>query len=145
LKFKAWQLGAALACLVALIWVTVILMHSRGLVTLRVLGVHKLTDDGRLKVGLRTDGTTLYFNQTEGARGILMSAPLSGSPARRIDISFPNVTFKDLSGDGSTLLIASPEGSMMDGPLWAIPVQGGTPLRVSDTICDAARWSPDSR
>jgi Tol biopolymer transport system component len=117
--------------------------HTRA--AIRPLSFKQLTDDGRSKGGLRTDGTTLYFNEAEGARSILVSAPVSGSPSSPIDTPFSNVALQDLSNDGKTLLIISSEGIVSEGPLWTIPAQGGTPRRVGDAVCNQARWSPDNR
>lgn len=120
-------------------------MRSSTPLTVRPLGLRKLTDDGHPKGGnMRTDGSTLYFIQTEGARGILMSAPISGSPSHVIDTPFSNVALEDLSKDGQTLLVLSYEGITVEGPLWTIPAHGGTPRRVGDAVCNFARWSPSN-
>jgi Tol biopolymer transport system component len=119
--------------------------HPRAAVTVRPVSLHPVTNDGHPKTNARTDGETLYFIQTEGLRGVLMSAPISGSPIRRIDTPFPNVAIQDLSRDGKTLLISASEGIVSDGQLWTISVQGGTPHPVGDAVCYAARWSPDER
>ncbi len=113
-------------------------MHSSNL--------HQLTVDGRSKGSvLRTDGTTLYFNETDGARQILVSAPVAGSPIREIDTPFAIVFLQDLSNESKTLLVTSMDGPAREGPLWTIPAQGGSPIRKGDVLCSVARWSPDNR
>jgi Tol biopolymer transport system component len=135
------KIALASLCLVSLILITrAMLILSRGPAVGRV---HKITDDGHSKANVRTDGTTLYFVQSEGARGILMSSPMSGTPTHRINTPFSNVTIQDLSSDGKFLLVSSSEGILIDGPLWKIPVKDGMPQRIGDGICGAARWSPD--
>jgi Tol biopolymer transport system component len=121
-----------------------LLAHSHRAGSLRPL-VTRLTDDGRDKTSLRTDGTTLYFNETEGSRKILVSSPMTGSPIRTIETPFSNVQLQDVSNDGKTLLVMSYEGMAEEGPLWTLPSQGGTPHQVGDVLCGMARWSPNNR
>lgn len=144
-RFPKWVLlagGAFLLLLAGVINLVLAYWHRSG--PLRPM-VTRLTENGQDKVNLRTDGSTLYFNETEGSRRILASAPMSGSPIRPIETPFSNVFLQDLSDDGKTLLITSVEGIAEEGPLWTIPAQGGTPRRVGDTVCSVARWSPDNR
>lgn len=112
---------------------------------LRVVGIRQLTDDGRSKGNLHSDGTTLYFNLMEGSRLVLKSAPVDGSSIHSIETPFSNVWLLDLSKDGKSLLVLSYAGIVIEGPLWTIPSQGGEPRRVGEAICNSARWSPDNR
>lgn len=112
--------------------------------TPRVVSIRQLTDDGRSKGNLQSDGTTLYFNLTEGSRQVLKSAPADGSSVRSIDTPFSNVWLLDLSKDGKNLLVLSYAGIIIEGPLWTIPSQGGKPRRVGEAVCNSARWSPDN-
>src|SRR6202007_2205477 len=61
-----------------------------------------------------------------------------------IETPFTNVSLQDLSNDGNTLLFLSYEGITMEGPLWTIATQGGKPRRISEAVCNFARWSPDN-
>jgi Tol biopolymer transport system component len=134
-----------LVCLLGLAGLCVVQVKSQRPYVVRPVSLKQLTYDGRSKAGLRTDGVTLYFNEVEGARGILASAPVSGGPIRLINTPFPNVVLQDLSKDGKTLLVISHEGIVIEGPVWTLPVQGGTPHRVADMQCNSVRWSPDNR
>jgi Tol biopolymer transport system component len=110
----------------------------------RVVSIRQLTDDARSKWNLRSDGTTLYFNLTEGSRLLLKSAPADGSSIHPIDTPFSNVRLLDLSKDGKNLLVLSYAGIVIEGPLWTISSQGGQPQRVGEAICNSASWSPDN-
>jgi Tol biopolymer transport system component len=132
------------ACLLVMIGVGGWLSRSTKANAIRPVSLKQLTDDGRLKAALRTDGTTLYFTAAEGARSILMTAPVSGSPITRINTPFNNVSLQDLSRDGKTLLLVSYEGISLEGPLWTMPAQGGKLHRVGEAVCNFARWSPDN-
>lgn len=141
-----WKLSLAGACLVGLIWIMgAVLAPSHTSAPVHPLSLKQLTDDGRAKAYLRTDGTKLYFTETEGARSVLASAPVSGGPVQVIDTPFSNVVLQDLSRDGKTLLLSSYEGILLEGPLWTIPTQGGAPQRIGQAACKYARWSPDNR
>jgi Tol biopolymer transport system component len=144
---KKWRRLAFTACAIILalvITIRLVAFHRPDVV--RITRFQKLTDDGRAKINLRTDGTTLYFNQFEASREILMAAPIDSGSNREIDTPFANVDLQDISNDGQELLVTSFEG-MKSGvrPLWVIPTRGGTPHRVGDVLCDFARWSPDNR
>ena len=36
-------------------------------------------------------------------------------------------------------------GTSLDGPLWSVPVLGGTPRRLGDLVGHAGAWSPDRK
>ena len=50
-----------------------------------------------------------------------------------------------LAPDGSDLLVVEGRGSPPRGPLWAIPVLGGSPRRLGDTAGETAAFSPDGK
>ena len=50
-----------------------------------------------------------------------------------------------LSPDGSAFLVIEGQGSPPRGPLWAIPVLGGSPRRLGDTAGETAAWSPNGK
>lgn len=105
----------------------------------------QLTDDGRAKMNLRTDGKSLYFNEIEGTRLIVASLILGTDSVRKIYTPFANVELQDVSKDGQGLLVLSFEGTETERPLWNVPVHGGSPGRVGNLYCRSARWSPDNQ
>ncbi|MBZ5489853.1 MAG: hypothetical protein LAO76_02860 [Acidobacteriia bacterium] len=107
---------------------------------------HKITEDGRLKSNLVTDGSTLYFNEFEANREVAVASSTAGGPTYTLETPFANVEIQDISNDGQSLLITSFSGTVEKGgkPLWILPVRGGTPHQVGDMLCDSARWSPDN-
>jgi len=51
-----------------------------------------------------------------------------------------------VSPDGATLLVADEVGqTATHGPLWAVPVLGGSPRKLGDADGQAAAWSPDGQ
>jgi Tol biopolymer transport system component len=142
---RNWFLVAAASCLAALGFTGIFFVHAHTAPAVLPLHFSQVTDDGYFKLGFRTDGTTLYLNEVEGARAVLVSLPAHGGPTRQIDTQFTNVMLEDVSRDGQKLLITSFEGMELEKPLWVMPAQGGTPTRVGNVFCRSARWSPDNR
>lgn len=140
-----WALLAVTLGLVVVGTIGALLIYSRGSTSIRPFRLVKLTDDGRFKATLRTDGTTLYFNEHEVNREILVAYPLGGGPVRPIDTPFSNVVLQDISHDGRNLLVMPVEGIEKERPLWIIPIRGGPARRVGDVLCHFAQWSPDDR
>ena len=61
---------------------------------------------------------------------------------------FPAATMAQLavSPDGSTLLSADEVGqTAFHGPLWAVPVLGGSPRKLGDAAAQAGDFSPDGQ
>lgn len=113
--------------------------------SIRPVRVALLTNDGRFKLNLRTDGKLLYFNEMEGNRTVLASSSLTDKDIRKISSPFPNIVLQDISADGQSLLGLSFVGTEQERPLWYVPVEGGAPGRIGDFICRFVRKSPDNR
>ena len=51
----------------------------------------------------------------------------------------------DLSPDGSELLVVDGQGAPPKGPLWSLPILGGSPRRLGEIVGETAAWSPDGK
>jgi hypothetical protein len=131
------------SCVVVLLAITLafLLPHSTASI-IRPTRILKLTDDGRYKSNLRTDGRFLYFNETEGNRQVLAAVSIDGGSIRRIPTQFANVDLQDISSNDQYLLGLVPVGIERERPLWYIPLQGGTSGRVGEFTCNLARIAP---
>jgi serine/threonine protein kinase/Tol biopolymer transport system component len=113
---------------------------------LKVDSYAALTQDGEPKHGsLLTDGSRIYF--TEARAGVLVLAEVSvtGGETAIINTPFAFGGLDDISPDHSSLLVAgSASFSIMDWPLWIVPVPAGAPRRVGGLLANDAAWSPDS-
>ena len=111
----------------------------------RVLRTVQLTNTNRPKSGVVTDGSRLYF--IEGQSGLSQTSVNGGEtfpiPTSLEDTGFSNVF--DISPDGSLLLMNSARGTSLDGPLWSVPVLGGSPRRLGSLEGHAGAWSPDGK
>jgi eukaryotic-like serine/threonine-protein kinase len=109
----------------------------------RVLRTVQLTNTNAPKSGIVTDGARLYF--IEGQSKLSETSVAGGEtyPMRTAleETKFANVFH--ISPDRSMLLMNTASGSALDGPLWAVPVLGGTPRRLGTLDGHCGAWSPD--
>ena len=111
----------------------------------------QLTHDGQPKTLIGTDGARLYMALGETSTGNFTSTGVaemstSGGELQRLPI-LPSAGMDpvSLAPDGSDLLVVEGRGSPPRGPLWAIPVLGGSPRRLGDTAGETAAFSPDGK
>ena len=141
---RQWRTWAAVA-VGALIAITAILGYvlTRPVAPPRVLRTVQLTNTNRPKSDIVTDGSRLYF--IEGQNNLSQTSVTGGETlpiaTSLEDTGFSNVF--DISPDGSALLMNTARGTSLDGPLWAVPVLGGTPRRLGTLEGHAGAWSPD--
>ncbi len=132
--------AVAAAVLVAVVGGVWAVRHFSPVKAPRVVAVRQLTFDGRMKLGLVTDGHRIYFSYADGSPAEVSTA--GGEPVR-----LPTLlrgTLSDLSRDGRNALLfpnLDPHGS----PLFIISVPDGTPRPVGDVRANSAAWSPDGR
>jgi len=139
----AWAMasGGALIVIVAFLGY----VFSRPVAPPRVLRTIQLTNTNRPKSGIVTDGLRLYF--IEGQSGLSQTSVTGGEtfpiPTSLEDTGFSNVF--DVSPDGTVLLMNTARGTALDGPLWSVPVLGGSPRRLGNLEGHAGAWSPDGK
>jgi eukaryotic-like serine/threonine-protein kinase len=142
--WRTWAAGAGGALVVVGAILGYLLM--RPLPPPRVLRTVQLTNTNRPKSGMVTDGTRLYFldsqlgvAQTSVTGGETVSIPTSmplGDTGRR--------ELFDISPDGSELLLPTYRNdSTPEGPIWTLSVLGGAPRRLGNLEGHSGAWSPD--
>ncbi len=142
--WKKWAVAAggslALAAVASLFY-----LQSRPLPPPRVSGYVPLTHDGNEKHLSGTDGTRLYFEDVTAAGWSI--AQVSGTGGEVAGVAAPTPTMRALavSPDGANLLVADEAGTTWKGPLWSLPVLGGSPRKLGNAIAQAAAWSPDGQ
>jgi eukaryotic-like serine/threonine-protein kinase len=141
---RGWRFWAATAGGTVIV-IAAILSYilTRPLTAPRVLRTVQLTNTNRPKSGVVTDGARLYF--IEGLSKLSQTSVGGGEtfpiPTSLEDTGFANVF--DISPDGSALLMNTARGTSLDGPLWSVPVLGGSPRRLGMLEGHAGAWSPD--
>ena len=141
-----WKAGAVAAGGFGLLTTaSLIYFQSRSLAPPKVSGYVVLTHNGNQKYLAGTDGTRLYFN--DGPPQSLAIAQVSGSGGEvaRVPAPTPTMVLLGVSPDGATLLVADELGTTYKGPVWAVPVLGGSSRRRGEAIAQAAAWSPDGQ
>jgi serine/threonine protein kinase/Tol biopolymer transport system component len=111
----------------------------------------QLTHDGQPKSLIGSDGARLYMAVSESNTGSGTSAGIaqmavSGGELQKLSI-LPNAGMVpvNLAPDGLAFLVIDGQGSPPRGPLFAIPVLGGSPRRLGDTAGETAAWSPNGK
>jgi Tol biopolymer transport system component len=115
---------------------------------LKLSGAVQITNDGRAKLLAGTDGARLYMQYSSAlASGSSSIGQVSISGAEVASVAAPSLSMQILSvsPEGSALLVSDEPGTAFDGPLWALPVLGGLPRRLSDALGHAGAWSPDGQ
>jgi Tol biopolymer transport system component len=139
---RRWPAVAAgivvtVAAILAYLW-------TRPLSAPKVSNYVQLTHDGLPKQLVGTDGSRLYFRV--GDRTLWRIAQMSVSGGELGMIRTPSQTMDpvSISADGSDLLVSDWQ-EIGKGPLWSLPVLGGSPRRLGDTVGMDGAWSPDGK
>ena len=144
LGWKVWAVavgGIGLVVIASLIYV-----QSRPLPPPRVSGYIALTHDGNFKQPAGTDGARIYFNEFASAGSGIAQVSTSGGEVARVPIPAQTMFLLAVSPDGGTLLVADGAGpTTINGPLWQLPVLGGSARRLGAAVGQAAAWSPDGQ
>ena len=111
----------------------------------------QLTHDGAPKSLVGTDGSRIYLGVGVGssgsftAHGVAEMSMAGGEPRKMSIMPSPDMFPVDLSPDGSELLVVDGTGAPPRGPLWSLPILGGSPRRLADAAGETAAWSPDGK
>jgi serine/threonine protein kinase/Tol biopolymer transport system component len=108
----------------------------------KVIRITRLTSDGKLKQGIVTDGTRLYFNEFDNGKSFISEVSASGGETSVIPTTLRYPSILDIAPNGSELLLADGYDDP-DNPLWLLPVPTGTPRRLGEVSASAAGWLPD--
>ena len=144
LRWKTWAAtgcGLALAVIALLIY-----LQSRPLPVPTVSGYVPVTHDSNPKYLVGTDGARLYFDDFTSQGPVIAQVSASGGEVAHVQVPAPTMFLLAVSPDGASLLVADEVGqTAFRGPLWALPVLGGSPRRLGATAGQAAAYSPDGR
>ena len=143
---KVYAIGAAALVVVAILGY----LFRPTLPPPRITGYTQITRDGQQKnffgqstATVLTDGPRLYLQENINGRFVISQVSSSGGETVPISTPFANVTPLNISPDKSELLVASFTGAELDQQLWALPVLGGSPRRVSDLLGWDGTWLPN--
>jgi Tol biopolymer transport system component len=106
----------------------------------------QLTHDGQPKNLGMTDGSRLYlYWGATDYTGMAQMSVSGGEPQKLPILSSTNMFPRGMSPDRSELLVVDGKGIPPMGPLWSVPLLGGSPRRLGDLVGNAGSWSPDGK
>jgi len=99
----------------------------RGEAVPKIFEYIQLTHDGQRKQLIATDGSRLYLRLGTDLSHAVGAMSVSGGEPARIPTPSAMMAATGLSADGSELLLVDDKGDPPSGPLWSMPVLGGSP------------------
>ncbi len=143
------RIAAAAVVLIGLIALLYFLMQPAPVPVLS--NYVQLTHDGQQKSLLGTDGARLYLSLGEvrsgsfATHGVAAMSIAGGDPQKLPILTSVNMAPVDVLPNGSEILAVDGQGAPPKGPLWSLPVLGGSPRRLGSLIAETASWSPDGQ
>lgn len=136
--------GVALLCLIAALGAFA--YHSSQVrPKVSALRLQNVTRNGSLKLGLETDGSTVYFSEYIEGRLTLTAVSTQSGSTRHVPTPFINAQLEDLSPDGKSLLVSAFEGFESERELWIVPLPDGEPRRIRQARVTSAAWLHDGK
>jgi eukaryotic-like serine/threonine-protein kinase len=106
----------------------------------------QLTHDGQPKGLIGTNGSRLYLGLgTFPFQGGAEMSTSGGEPRKLAILPSANMIPLSMSPDGESLLVVDGHGMPPSGPLWSVPVLGGSPRRLGDIEGYDGAWSPNGK
>ena len=130
-----------------------ILVGNHGSTT-KPAHITQITHNGRIAPGVpsmeslpatSTDGVRIFSSVIESGRAVLSQVSIADGDVLPLSVPSEIVapSLGDLSPDGSRLLLRSHLSNESEQPLWVVPVDGGSALRVANILAHDATWMSD--
>ncbi len=142
---KRWLWAAALGSATLILAAVLAFLFTRPLPPPKVVGSVQITNDGRVKSQPVTDGSRLYYGAASAGNFSLYQVSPTGGEAVPLPAPFANTGLADISPSGAEILVIGLVNPLPPGPLWILPVLGGSPRRVGDIVALDASWSTDGQ
>ena len=121
-----------------------------------LLRIEQLTHIGRIAPGMpgmeslpasASDGLRIFVPVMVDGRSVLSRVDVHTGAVQAIDLprEVASPMLGDLSPDQSTLLLRNHLSPESEQPLWLVPADGGSPLRLPNVVAHDATWMPDGK
>jgi len=115
------------------------------------LGTTQLTNDGKPKsfdLGgppnpILTDGSRIYFVESDGPRGLLMQTSVNGGDPVPLNLPFDLDNVDDIAPDRTSIVVEGPPEGRNVAAIWQLPLPGGQLRRLGDMLAGDSTMSPD--
>jgi serine/threonine protein kinase len=140
----SWPLPLTLATLI--LAAVLVFLFRPTMPPPRVTASNQVTNDGRGKGRMVTDGSRIYFSSSSGYTYSLHEVSLAGGTTVPIQTSIESPIITGISPDRSELLVLNCETPIeWECPIFVLPVLGQSPRRVGDLRATDAAWSQDGK
>ena len=141
---KVWALAGSGVVLIAIALLAY--LATRPVPTPSVSGYVAITHDGNRKGIVGTDGSRLYLGEFSTEGNLFGQISVNGGEVAKVPLPTATMAQLAVSPDGSTLLAADWVGqTAFHGPLWAVPVLGGSPRKLADAAAQVGDFSSDGQ
>jgi Tol biopolymer transport system component/DNA-binding winged helix-turn-helix (wHTH) protein len=113
--------------------------------TPRITGYQQITQDGRQKFRIVSDGDRLYTQEYDSGRFVVSQVSAAGGETSILQTPFTNVMLGDVTPDGSALLLGPFQETNKQVQVWSLPLPTGAPRRVGDLVVESLAPSPDGK
>ncbi len=111
-----------------------------------VLSSLQITNDGASKRSLVTDGTRVYFSEFVGGHSQLRQVSTSGGETASVPTPMASADIYDFYPGTSELLVkGEAESTETEGPIWVLPLPGGSLRQLGNILTHSAAWAPDGQ
>ncbi len=113
-----------------------------------VESVTQLTDDGKPKFNLMSDGSRIYFTEGTAEKSRIAQVSVTGGPTAPVETRFANLAVQGVAQGGSALLAMVSDHPFPDSDalaLWSIPLPAGEPRRLGGIESWITDIFPDGR
>jgi Tol biopolymer transport system component/DNA-binding winged helix-turn-helix (wHTH) protein len=111
----------------------------------KITGYQQITQDGRQKYEITSDGERLYLQEYDSGHFVIVQVSAAGGETSLIPSPFTNAVLANIASDGSALLVGEFRGTNKQAPVWALPLPTGAPRRIGDLIAASLAPSPDGK
>jgi len=140
------MIPAGVVLLAVLASATVVYFFMQPPAAPKVSKIVQLTHDGQPKGLIGTEGSRLYIGLFGSDYVGMAEMSTAGGELQRLPmLPSNNMGPIGLSDDGSQFLVVDGHGVPPTGPLWSVPVLGGSPRRLSEAEGFSGSWSQNGR